>query len=58
MFFLIQSAPRNYTILPDNLYYNYCLIISSIILHERILEYVSLYNDDLNTNLPWNPFQE
>lgn len=56
--FLIQSAPRNYTILPDNLYYNYCLIISSIILHERILEYVSLYNDDLNANLPWNPFQE
>lgn len=55
--FLIQSAPRNYTILSDNLYYNYCLIVSTIILHERILEYISLYND-LNASLPWNTFRE
>lgn len=55
---LMQSAPRNYMILPDNLDPNYSLILSISILHETIPEYISLYNNNLNSNLPGNIFQE
>lgn len=54
----MQSAPRNYMILPDNLDPNYSLILSISILHETIPEYISLYNNNLNSNLPGNIFQE